>query len=160
MDLSKINSIQDIESLLFKCRDKRYDEICKKIENKEEIFIKGILITNDFQKPVVDPYFLYISMMPVDIIPTDSILSFQITNNKLVVKIYSDNNDNETGIKLNLDLLKKMDIALYNLSILPENIVFLNSLLKEKLNKLRLKKDDWEFLQIYDWHNLGIITLF
>jgi Xaa-Pro aminopeptidase len=153
MELSNINSREDIEELLLTCRDKRYEQICKKIENKEEVFIKAITITNDFQKPVVDPYFFYISMLPMDIIPTDSILSFQIINNKLVVKIYSNNNDNETGIKLNLDLLKKMGITHYKLYILPEKIVFLNSLLKEKLNKLRLKKDDWEFLQIYDCIN-------
>ena len=149
MEFSKLDSIYRIEELLLQCRDKRHDNICK-MEFIGEIFIKAIIINNDFQKPIIDPFFLYISMLPNDVIPIDTILSFENVNNKLVVKIYSNNNDNETGIKLNIDLLKRMDITFHKLNKLPEKISFIDSLLKQKLNALRLIKDDWEFLQIYD----------
>ena len=150
MDFSKLNSKGNIEDLLLECREKRHANICKEVYHVGEIFIKGILITNDYQKPIIDPLFLYITMLPVDIIPTDSILSFEILNNKLVVKIYSDNNDNETGIKLNIDLLKRMDIIVLKLIRLPIDAPYITNSIKLKLDKLRIIKDDWEFLQIYD----------
>jgi Xaa-Pro aminopeptidase len=150
MDFSKLNSINKIEELLLQCLNKRHENICTKITLIGEVFIKAVIITNDFQKPVIDPFFLYISMLPIDIIPIDSILSFEIVNNKLVVKLYSNNNDNETGIRLNLDLLNRMNIEYYKLNRLPEKIYFIDSDVKEKINFLRLIKDDWEFLQIYD----------
>ena len=150
MEFSKLNSIKNIEDLLLECRQKRHANICKELGNIGEIFIKGTTITNDFQKPIIDPFFLYISMLPIDIIAIDSILSFAILNNNIVLKIYSNNNDNETGIKYDLDLLKTMDITLHKLYTLPLDIRYIDTDITEQLNKLRLKKDDWEFLQIYD----------
>ena len=150
MDFSNLDSINRIEELLLQCRVKRHDNIITNISFIGEVFIKAVIITNDFQKPVIDPFFLYISMLPIDIIPIDSILSFANVNNKLVVTLYSNNNDNVTGIKLNMDLLKRMDIVFQKLNKLPEKIIFIDSLLKDKINSLRLIKDDWEFLQIYD----------
>ena len=110
MELYNLNSIENIEELLLNCRDKRHTNICNTIGNIGPIYIKAIMITNDFQKPVIDPYFLYITMLPIDIITIDSVLSFEIVNNKLQIKIYTDNNDNVTGIKYNLDLLYFMSI--------------------------------------------------
>jgi Xaa-Pro aminopeptidase len=150
MEFSKLNSIKNIENLLLECRKKRHHNICRELENIGEVFIKGTIITNDFQKPVIDPFFLYISMLPIDIIAIDSVLSFEIINNNIVLKIYSNNNDNETGIKYDLDLLKTMDITLHKLYTLPVGIRYIDNEIKQALNKLRLKKDDWEFLQIYD----------
>lgn len=150
MEFKKLNSINNIEHLLLECRQKRHANICRELGNIGQIFIKAVVITNDFQKPIIDPFFLYISMLPIDIIAIDSILSFDIFNDNIVCKIYSNNNDNETGIKYNLDLLKKMDITLHNLYTMPLDIRYIDTDIMKKLNKLRLKKDDWEFLQIYD----------
>jgi len=156
MELYKLNSIENIEKLLLNCRDTRHTNICNIIGNIGPIYIKAIIITNDFQKPVIDPYFLYITMLPIDIITIDSIMSFEIVNNKMQIKIYTDNNDNVTGIKYNLDLLKRLDIKLENLIGLPANIEYLDYNIKKKLNNLRVIKDDWEFLQINDCMDMTI----
>jgi len=156
MDLDKINSIENIEKLLLQCREKRYANICNQLGNIPTTYIKAILITNDFQKPVIDPYFLYITMLPIDIIAIDSIMSFEIVNNTLQVRLYSNNNDSETGIKYNLDLLKRMGITLEKLDILPLHIKYINYNIKDKLNKLRIIKDEWEFLQFHDCMDITI----
>jgi len=150
MNFSNIKSKENIEDLLLYCRDKRYEKIVKEIVKIGPTFIKSTLIKNDFQKPIVDPYFLYLSMLPMDIITLDSILCFEIDNNRLLLKLYSNNNDNETGIKYNFDLLNKMGIKLYKLNSLPNKLNYISYDIKKKINKLRLIKDDWEFLQIYD----------
>jgi Xaa-Pro aminopeptidase len=150
MNFRNINNIKNIQDLLLFCRAKRFDNIVKEICELGPTYIKSVIITNDFQKPIIDPYFLYVTMLPIDIIALDSLLCFEIINKQLVLKIYSNNYDNESGIKYNLDLLNKMGITIYKLNYLPDELTYIGHTLKKKLNKLRLIKDEWEFLQIYD----------
>ena len=149
MDFGYLHNIDAIETLLLQCKENRHFKIANYLENGQSVYIKAVMITNDFQKPIIEPLFLYITMLPIDIIVDDSILLLSKHNNILQLEIYSDNNDIISGVQYNLELLTKMNIKLSKLKYV-ESSKYIDNNLSRKINNLRQIKDNWELLQIID----------
>lgn len=149
MDFRYLHNIDAIENLLLQCKENRHSKISDYLENGQSTYIKAVIITNDFQKPVIDPLFLYITMLPMDIIVDDSILLLHKNNDILELEIHSNNNDIISGVQYNLELLKKMNIKLSKLKYI-EPFKYIDKILSMKINNLRQIKDKWELLQIMD----------
>ena len=101
-------------------RQNRYNNI----RNALGILKKSIYIPAITPSKTIDPLFLYVTMMAIPQVATDYIAKITSTP--------------QSSIK----------IKLYTSSKLPTSINYINNNQRNKLNKLRVIKDDWELYQL------------
>lgn len=144
-----INLPTDLDKLYLDCYRNRCMKIAALFKPREEYFIDSNYINNDFQKNIVHPVVLYITMLPNTAISENSILRLEILEGVIELTLYS-NYDNISGLNPDLKLLKKLDIRLEPRKNLREGYKLASISIIDKINKLRIEKDMWELLQIND----------
>jgi Xaa-Pro aminopeptidase len=93
------------------------------IRNALGVLTKSIYIPAITPSKTIDPLFLYVTMMAIHQVATDYIA--KITSNQSFIKI-----------------------KLYTSSDLPTSLNYINNKQRNKLNKLRVIKDDWELYHL------------
>ena len=138
----------DIENLYLECYKERCINISKLFKVGDIFFFSTDWINNDFQKNLVNPIVLYITMLPNIFFSTNSFLKVLILENNIELTIYSEydtisglNPDTKILEKLNINLEKKNNVDDFKLA--NNNII-------DKINSLRIRKDIWELIQIND----------
>jgi len=144
----KIHIPYNIELLYLDCYWKRCYKISQLFKVGDIFFIDTDWINNDFQKNLVDPIVLYITMLPNNFFSENSVLKIEIIKDNIELSIYS-NYDTISGLNPDKILLNKLNIKLFDKSILNTYSVCSSDILF-KINNLRIKKDLWELLQIND----------
>jgi hypothetical protein len=79
-DVIYIDNI-NIQKLDEETLNKRLKQLCNLVNNNE-FYIHSTMIDNNFMRPVVNQYFLYLTLLPSKFIIKDSILVVQIKKNK------------------------------------------------------------------------------
>lgn len=139
----------DLESLYLECHHKRCRKIAKLFKTGETFYFNTNHINNDFQKNLVNPVVLYITMLSNNSISPDSILKVVVLEHGLRLTLYSDY-DKVSGLNPDLEILQKLNISLNPKKKLPKFYSFVNTEIITKINSLRVVKDHWELIQIND----------
>jgi Xaa-Pro aminopeptidase len=125
---------------------KRLTRLCN-IINNTEFYIQSTMIDNDFMRPVINQYFLYLTVLPSHLIIKDSLLHVSIKNNKCNLTIYY-KNDPISG--RNYKNIISPIIKLENISEFNKSIPEISSDIKKNICDIMIIKDQWEILQIQD----------
>jgi Xaa-Pro aminopeptidase len=131
---------------------KRLKRLCSLINNTE-FYIHSRMIDDDFRRPIINQYFLYLSAIPSHLIIKDSLLLVRIIDNNYSLTIYYKNDPISGRNYKNIisPIIKLEDISKFNNSI-PE----INDEIKKNICNLMIIKDEWEILQIQDSINITL----
>lgn len=132
---------------------KRLKRLCSLINSNTEFYIHSRMIDDDFRRPIINQYFLYLSVIPSHLIIKDSLLLVSIINNNCNLTIYYKNDPISGRNYKNIisPLIKLEDISKFDTSI-PE----INDSQKKNICNLMIIKDEWEILQIQDSINITL----
>ena len=121
--------------------------------NNIEFYIHSRMIHDDFRRPIINQYFLYLSLLPSHLIMKDSLLLVSIINNNCSLTIYYKNDPISGRNYKNIvsPIIKLEDISKFNNSV-PE----INNEIKKNICNLMIIKDEWEILQIQDSINITL----
>jgi len=139
---------KNIELLYLDCYRTRCYQISQLFTPGDIFFFNTDWINNDFQKNLVDPIILYITMLPNNFFSENSVLKLEILHNSIQLTIYS-NYDSISGLNPDKILLKKLNINILDKFTL-NNYKICSPDTYDKINNLRIKKDLWELIQIND----------
>ena len=138
----------NIELLYLDCFRARCLKIANLFKPGDIFFFNTNWINNDFQKNLVDPIVLYITMLPNDFFSENNVLKMLILDDNIELTIYS-SYDNISGLNPDITLLNKLNIKfldkykLTNYNLCSKDVLY-------KINNLRIEKDIWELIQIND----------
>lgn len=143
----------NIEQLHNDTLAKRLIRFCSLINSNTEFYIHSRMIHDDFRRPIINQYFLYLSVIPSHLIIKDSLLLVSIINNNCNLTIYYKNDPISGRNYKNIisPLIKLEDISKFDTSI-PE----INESQKKNICNLMIIKDQWEILQIQDSINITL----
>lgn len=139
----------DLETLYLECYHERCRKIAHLFKTGDIFYFNTNYINNDFQKNLVCPVVLYITMLSNNSFSPDSILKINILDNGIRLTLYSDY-DKVSGLNPDLEVLKKLNITIKSKKKLPKFYSFVNPEIITKINSLRVVKDMWELIQIND----------
>lgn len=131
---------------------KRLQLLSSKINNSK-FYIHSTMIDDDFRRPVINQYFLYLSLLPSHFVLKDSILVVSIKDSNCDLTIYT-KNDPISG--RNYKNLISPIIKLEDISKFDKTINEISVEIKKNICEMMIIKDEWEILQIQDSINITL----
>jgi len=133
---------------------KRLQLLSSKINNTK-FYIHSTMIDDDFRRPVINQYFLYLSLLPSHFVLKDSLLVVSIKDSNYDVTMYT-KNDPISG--RNYKNLISPIIKLEDISKFDKTIDEISLEIKKNICEMMIIKDEWEILQIQDSINITLMA--